>query len=167
MELWDILDENRNKTGRTIVRGNPMNPDEYHLVVHVWTQNSEGKFLISKRTPDKHPFPGMWETTGGSAISGDDSLTTALKEAGEELGLPLDPAKGKLVRQMRRDEKDFPDHLDVWLFHHDIDLSELTFQKEEVCDATWVDSSEIKELFDQGKFVPTTYYLHEFMDSLK
>lgn len=167
MELWDILDIDRNKTGKTAVRGEPMLPGEYHLVVHVWTRNSGGKFLISRRAPDKHPFPGMWETTGGSAVSGDDSLSTALKEAKEELGLELDPAKGKLVRTMRRDERNVPDHLDVWLFPHETEISSLTFQKEEVCDAKWADASEIKELFDRGEFVPTTYYLHEFMDSFK
>ena len=33
MELWDVLDENRNKTGKLIERGKPMRSDEFHLVV--------------------------------------------------------------------------------------------------------------------------------------
>ena len=32
MELWDIYDDNRLKTGRTVERGNPMAPGEYHIV---------------------------------------------------------------------------------------------------------------------------------------
>lgn len=31
----------------------------------------------------------MWETTGGSAVAGDDSLTAALRETKEELGIDL------------------------------------------------------------------------------
>jgi len=34
-ELWDILDENGNVTGRFHERGKPMNKGEYHLEVSV------------------------------------------------------------------------------------------------------------------------------------
>lgn len=34
-ELWDILDENGNKTGRLRERGTPMRKGEYHLVIQV------------------------------------------------------------------------------------------------------------------------------------
>lgn len=46
MELWDIYNENREKTGRTIVRGQKLGENEYHLVVHMWIINSNGQFLI-------------------------------------------------------------------------------------------------------------------------
>ena len=49
MEIWDILDENGNKTGRTIIRGEKLEVDEYHLVVHIWIINSNGEILIQKR----------------------------------------------------------------------------------------------------------------------
>jgi isopentenyldiphosphate isomerase len=166
MELWDILDKERNPTGRTAVRGNPLAEGDYHLVVHVWTRNSEGKFLISRRAHEKDMFPDLWETTGGSAITGEDSLTAVLREANEELGLVLDPAKGRLVRTIRRDYRATPDFLDVWFFSHEADLAGLKFQKEEVCDAKWADAEEIKKLFELGQFVPTTEYLHEFLDSI-
>ena len=41
-ELWDILDENGNKTGRLHERGKPMNKGEYHLEVSVWIENDNG-----------------------------------------------------------------------------------------------------------------------------
>lgn len=115
MELWDVLDENGNKTGRTVERGQPMAQNEYHLVVHVWVVNSKGEFLISKRSPDKS-FPNMWESAGGSAIAGEDSLTAAIRETREELGIVLDPQNSKLFRQYQRHHCDFPDFVDVWLF---------------------------------------------------
>ena len=49
IELWDILDENGNITGRLHERGKPMVEGDYHLVVHVWIMNHKGEFLISKR----------------------------------------------------------------------------------------------------------------------
>ena len=61
-ELWDILDEHGNKTGRTIERsvGVRLGDNEYHLNVYVWIMNAAGKFLIVKRPPNKD-FPNMWE----------------------------------------------------------------------------------------------------------
>ena len=114
-ELWDVLDENGNKTGRLRERG-PMKKGEYHLVVNVWIMNDKGEFLISKRTPNK-PFPNLWECTGGSAITGDDSLVTAIKEVKEELGITLDPKNGQLFkRDIRHFEDGSGDFVDVWLF---------------------------------------------------
>jgi 8-oxo-dGTP pyrophosphatase MutT (NUDIX family) len=90
IELWDVLDENGNATSRFHERGKPMNKGEYHLEVSVWIENDNGEYLISQRSPNK-TFPNMWECTGGSAVAGDGSLTTALKEAKEELGIILEP----------------------------------------------------------------------------
>lgn len=88
-EIWDIYDENRNLTGKTIKRAeyiNKIKENEYHLVVHIWIKNDNNEWLISKRTPNKH-FPLLWECTGGSALAGEESLTAALREVKEELGI--------------------------------------------------------------------------------
>ncbi|MEZ3421554.1 MAG: hypothetical protein K1V95_06535 [Eubacterium sp.] len=67
-ELWDILDKNRNKTGKTVLRSAfPNSSEEYHLVVHIWIRNKNGEWLISKRTPNKTE-PLKWEFTGGRFI---------------------------------------------------------------------------------------------------
>ena len=79
MELWDILDKEGNPTGRRHKRGTTLGKDEYHLTVYVWIRNDKGEYLISKRAPNK-TSSNLWECTGGNAIAGQDSLTTALKE---------------------------------------------------------------------------------------
>jgi len=164
MEYWDILDCNRVKTGRLVKRGDPMSPDDYHLVVHVWIRNSNGEFLISKRTMNK-TFPGMWETTGGSAVAGDGSLKTALKETNEEIGLKLNANNGILLYQFRRRKNDFSDFLDVWLFIIEkIEISKLLFQKDEVSDAMWATKSEIRALIADGRFVNEFTYLNNLFE---
>ena len=85
-EFWDILNDKGEKTGRIHERGKPMKDGEYHLEVYLWIENDKGEFLISKRSPNKS-FPLLWECTGGNAVAGEDSLTTALKEVKEDLGL--------------------------------------------------------------------------------
>ena len=160
-ELWDVLDENGDRTGQLRERG-PMQKGEYHLVVHVWIVNSKGEFLISKRTPNK-PFANMWECTGGSAVAGDDSLTTALKEVREELGIALEPKNGQLFKQYRYWCRcvfcvdDFNDgsgqFVDVWLFRQDADLAEVILQPGETCDAMLADNNKINQMIDDGIFI--------------
>jgi len=156
MELWDILDENGNKTGRVVERGNPMARDEFHLVVHVWIMNRNGEFLIARRTPNK-TFPGLWGTTGGSAVSGDDSLTTALKETREELGVTLDPANGIRLERIKRSERRFPDFLDVWLFRQDVDLRDVVLNPDETCDAMWASRDVINDMTEKGEYIGREY----------
>ena len=42
-EIWDVYDKERNLTGQTHRRGDPLAPGEYHLVVHICIFNSQGK----------------------------------------------------------------------------------------------------------------------------
>ncbi len=101
-EIWDIYDENRNLTGKTIKRAeyiNKIKENEYHLVVHIWIKNDNNEWLISKRTPNKH-FPLLWECTGGSALAGEESLTAALREVKEELGITLDKSRAGFIKRL-------------------------------------------------------------------
>jgi 8-oxo-dGTP pyrophosphatase MutT (NUDIX family) len=121
MELWDLYNENRQLTGRDHVRGEEVPQGFYHLVVHVWIRNRDGEYLISQRSADRPTFPLMWECVGGSVIKGEDSLTGALRETKEEVGLTFPPDAGRLVHSVVRrvvDGVSFSDILDVWLFEY-------------------------------------------------
>lgn len=161
MELWDLLDENGQKTGNTVVRGQPMKPDEYHLVVDVWILNSKNEFLISKRTPNK-TFPNMWEIPGGSATTGDSSLQAALREVKEEIGIDLKPGNGTRLIRLKRQNREFPDFLDVWIFKQDVNLEDVVFQEDEVCDAKLATLHDIKKMITDGEFINVIEYLDEF-----
>ena len=151
-ELWDIYDAQRNLTGRTHRRGDFLAPGDYHLVVHVWVQNSNGDFLLTKRSPNKG-FPNMWEPTGGSALAGDDSLGAALREMKEETGLDLDPNAGACVISSRH-----CDHFsDVWLFRQDFDLQNVRLLEGETCDAMYASAAQIRRMLADGEFVPITH----------
>lgn len=162
-EFWDIYDKNRKLTGRTVERGKPMRQDEYHIVVNVWIKNSKGQWLISKRTANKH-FPLLWEPTGGSAVAGESSFDAALRETREELGIELDPKKGNLFTTALRQYKKFPDFLDVWVFEHECGIESVTLQPGETCGAMWATSAEIKQLAQNGEFVPQNIF--PYLDKL-
>ena len=160
-ELWDLYDARRNLTGRTHTRdhrlGDALQPGDYHLVVHVWLLNSRGEFLIDQRSPEKDMFPLMWETCGGSALAGEDSLTAALREFREEIGIALLPERGKRVLTFRReDERDF---LDIWLFRQDVDPADFIPQPGETVQARFATPEEILRMMDAGEFIrcPASY----------
>jgi len=161
MEIWDILDKNGNKTGKTVERGKPMRQDEYHLVVHIWIKNSKGEFLITKRTPNKKTLPNMWETTVGSAISGEDSLKATLREAKEEISIDLSATNGKYLFRLKRQQHDFPDFIDVWLFKENVDITKVIYQPEEVCGAKWATPYDIQSAIESGEFSDTFTYLED------
>jgi 8-oxo-dGTP pyrophosphatase MutT (NUDIX family) len=163
MELWDILDGDGNKSGRTVERGKPMGPDQYHLLVHVWIKNSNGEFLITKRTPNKI-FPNMWETTVGAAIAGDDSLKAALREVKEEIGIHLSSTNGRYLFRLKRHHQDCPDFVDVWLFKEEVDFADVIYQPEEVCGAKWATPSQIQSLIELGEFMDTFTYLDDLFE---
>lgn len=151
-ELWDVYDENRNKTGELHRRGEPLGEGQYHLVVHVWILGSDGRFLITKRSPNKG-FPNMWESTGGSALAGDDSLTAALREVREETGIALEEASGERILSGKR--MDF--FRDVWLFRQDVDPESVILQPGETVDKRLASAEEIRELRKRDLFVPYDY----------
>lgn len=157
-ELWDVYDAQRNLTGRFHTRGKYLAEGDYHLVVHIWMQNQEGKFLITKRSPNKG-YPNTWETTGGSALAGDDSLTAALREVREETGLSLDPGKGERVITYRGTDY----FADVWLFRQDFDLQDVVLLEGETCDVMYASADEIRELDRKELFVPYRY-LDDFLN---
>ena len=45
MELWDLYDKNRQKTGLTMRRGDPVPEGYYRAVVHISLFDSEGNVL--------------------------------------------------------------------------------------------------------------------------
>ncbi len=151
LELWDVLDQNGNKTGKTIRRGEPFNPGEYHLVVFAFLKNLKGEFLISKRAPTKM-FPNHWEFPAGSALSGETSLEAIIRETKEEVGIDLNPENGRLVKTLRHDPP-WPQFADLWLFEQEINESQIVCDPEEVTEARFVKPDQIKDFVMIDKLV--------------
>ena len=160
MELWDIYDENRVRTGKTIVRGQTWGNEKYHLVIHVAIFNHEGKMLIQRRLKEKKPWPDMWDVScAGSAVAGEDSRTAAMRELKEELGLDIDLSDIRPHFSINYD-RGFDD---FYAIVEDVDIKNLKLQKEEVQDAKWATFEEVKEFYDNGQFVQYFFPIIELL----
>ncbi len=164
MEVWDLYNERRELTGRDHIRGKEVPNGYYHLCVHVWIRNSKGDYPISQRSADRPEFPLVWECVGGSVIKGEDSLTGALRETQEEMGLVLSPENGRMVYSVvGRVVKgvSYSDILDVWLFSYDGPVSLEQATTREVAQTVWMTKAQIREFYDTGKLAPTLGYFFE------
>ena len=114
-------------------------------MVHVWLRNSAGEYLLTRRSPNKG-YGGLWESPGGAARAGDDSLSACLREIKEETGLSLEPDRGRIVKSYRGDRY----FCDVWLFRQDFSLEDVVLQEGETCDCMRASAQEVLELHRRG-----------------
>lgn len=151
MEIWDLYDEDRVKTGETMVRGEAIPDGVYHLVVHVCIFNSQGEMLIQQRQPFKSGWGNMWDVTvGGSAVSGDTSQVAAEREVAEEIGYELSLAGVRPALTIHFDDG----FDDVYLVQRDLDVTTLKLQYEEVQAVKWASKDEILKMIEEETFIP-------------
>jgi len=151
MELWDLVDENRNMLGKTHNRGIELNKGEYHVVVEIFTINTDGKILLTQRDPVKS-FPLLWEITGGSITVGESSLEGAVRELEEETGLLAAPKQLKKIGEIKYGHY-FRDSY-IWKSEKLIEPSTMKLQPGEVCGAKLVTFEELLEMDESGLTVP-------------
>lgn len=169
MEIWDLYDENRSIIGEH-ARGTELPENGYHLVVHVWIKNSAGQYLMTQRSPNKRTFPLKWECVGGSTLKGEDSLSSAVREVREEVGLDLCPAAGtRLFTKIRKTigGKRYNDIVDVWLFHHDGEVPLENATTDEVAQIRWMNRQVIAALRESGDLVTSIKDLDYFFDEME
>ena len=148
MEYWDLYNENREKINKKHLRSNinELNPGEYHIVVNIWIINEQNEILITQRHPNKE-FGLKWECPGGSIIAGEDSITGALREVEEEIGIKLNKENGRLIHTRKR-EMDFKD---TYLFKVNINIKKTKLQKNEVINIKLVTKQELLEMLDNNE----------------
>ncbi len=155
MEILDIYDENDLPTGRTRTKVDAQVEGEYHRIAELWVRNTAGEYLLQKRSHNKKFFPCMWYcTVAGGSIAGEDSMSTCLREAKEELGLVLEPGNARFYKRITEDQV----HFHIWLFLQEADLQALTPEPYEVEDVMWADVDTIRAMIASGEFIDLSYY---------
>ena len=160
-EILDLYDKNRKLTGRTHVRGVPIEEGTFYLVADIWTVTYDGHILIDKRHPDK-PFGGMWECTGSAVTAGEDSITGAVRELWEELGIEASKDELRLIDSCRCSKK----FVDTYLLRKNIDLQALRLQKEEVTEEKLVTFEELEKIIENKQLDISSGRFNEYKDIL-
>lgn len=152
-ELFDVLDENGNKTGRTKPRSAVHRDGDWHRAIDVIVINRRGEILLQRRAADKDSFPGMLDIScGGHLAAGEDSLTGALRELKEELGLEVSPEELTFLHTDKTSIRPDPDFInnsfnDIYTLRINQELNELRAQPEEISELIYVTPDELRALF--------------------
>ena len=143
MELNDIYDKDRNRTGRMHRRGTPWRKGEYGLVVCVWVYDGNGKLLLTRRAPGKS-FAGTWENSGGAAQAGETSLQAITRELYEETGIQAAPEEFVLLCT----DRDRSTFYDFYCLHRDSARTIVKLQPGETDDYRWVTFEQVHNMIE-------------------
>lgn len=150
MERWDLYTKDREKTGKTMARGEATPEGCYRLVVHVCIFNDRGELLIQQRQSFKKGWPNLWDVSvGGHVVAGETSREAAEREVLEELGvrLSLEGVRPSVTVT-------FAEGFDDWyVVKRGLELTELTLQEEEVQAARYANLEEVLAMIDAGTFI--------------
>ncbi len=156
MELWDIYDENKKLTGRTMERNDwNMKDGDFHLTVLGAIKRKDGKYLITKRAMDKEWAPGAWEIPGGGVRAGESSEEAVKREIREETGIDVSEADGGYVFTYKRVNPEEKNNyfVDVYSFEIDFRDDEVKAQEDETSGFAIVGIEEIREQASKGQFL--------------
>ncbi len=113
-EIFDIVNE------RDEVVGRQTRPEVHrlglrHRAVHVLVFNRIGEVFLQKRSLTKDRQPGLWDSSAsGHVDAGEDYDACAVRELGEELGLPAASPPERLFKlgACAETDQEF-----VWVYH--------------------------------------------------
>lgn len=151
--LIDVLDENGNMTGdkRTItdvhVEG------LWHRSAHLWIINSRNDILLQKRSAHVVNFPLCLDiSTAGHVDSGEDSLTTIIRECKEEIGLTIDASDIHYLTTIKNPGEDASpgkynyEFDDIYILKRDVEIGSLTLDPQELAEVVYVSLEGFKEM---------------------
>ncbi len=123
--------------------------NKLHIVsVVAVIRNSEGKYLVLKRSEREIAYPGMYTFPGGKVEDNDTVEETLLKEAKEEANLDLKP--GKILLK----DKSFirPDDQTVKVFSYlcEVENSDNIKISDDFTDYKWVSFEELNDISHVG-----------------
>ena len=144
-EFFDLIDD---ETGRVIGRATRRechgNPKLLHRSVRIAVCHPDGQsMLLQKRSMEKDIFPGRWDmAVGGHVDSGETPDQAAVREMGEELGippgLPLEKRFGLKVRNEVESEN-------VQLYST-VSAGPFKIQEEEISEIRFFSFDELRDL---------------------
>lgn len=157
-EYYEVLDIAGSPRGRLRHRDELPHIGECRPAVAVWVINSRGEYLISRRA-EGIAHAGMWQTTEGGVIAGEDHCTAAIREVREELGIELKKENGRFWKMY-----DWPISgcegkalYFTYVFRQDADIADICLQPGETADARWVTAQQLRDMVAEGTFIPYDY----------
>ena len=165
MDNFDVLDGKGNPTGKIKRREDVHRDGDWHRGVHVWIINSNNELLIQKRSENCDSCSGLWDiSSAGHVLAGDNSISTAIREVQEELGLKLERDNFEYLfcvktKAKQKKGKFVNNEIDnIYLVEYNLNISELQLQEEELSEVKFIPFLCLKSII---KSEDVHYVLHK------
>jgi len=163
MEIRDLYDVNRKLTGETIEKGQKVPLGRYYVTVIAFIENSDGKFLIQKRSKKEENDKSKWASTGGHVKSGETSKKGVQTEIKEEIGIDIDINKLELFKTIKTED----DFVDLYYVKENFKEEDMILEEDEVEIARWLSIDEIKDLIESKEFSEShAEFFHDCLEYL-
>ena len=170
MEMFDVIDEQGQKTGMIKERGVVHREGALHATAHIWIARPNEKsgydILLQKRSACKDSHPGCYDiSSAGHVTAGDEVLVSAIRELKEELGIDAKPEDlteigvqykkfggefyGKPFRDYQRSV--------MYLYREPVDIADLTLQESEIESVCWMDYREALDAIKNNRIKHCIY----------
>lgn len=149
-EYVDVLDEQGEKTGEVVTRAKTYATGKWSAASDVWILNENNEVLLQLRSPKKENNPNTWDiSAAGRIASGETSLSGAMREAKEELGISLHPDELTYIGTVRESDVFSSDRIvnvfsSVYVVRKNLRREDLKLQESEVADVAWVPIEEFR-----------------------
>ena len=147
-ELFDVLNEKGEYTGKIETREKCHKEGLWHKAVALFIINSKGQVLLQKRSSKKKMWPNMWDITGGGhVLAGEFGFQAIIREMKEELGIDLEKNDttfiGSAISTNIKGDIINNHFNEFYIVNKDVDESKLKLDPDEVSEVTWVEKNEI------------------------
>ena len=163
MELLDVYDNYGKPINKIVKRGSPdgcFSENEFIGIAIIYIENSKGEFLIQKESRQKE---GLYSCTGGHIDQGENPIEAIIRETKEEIGLDI---RNENFLDLGFVHFDFPIRY-IFYLKKDIDIKNLTLQKEEVESVSFMSMDEINDLISNGKMHQAHSKIFKILPGLK
>ncbi|MFW6298542.1 MAG: NUDIX domain-containing protein [Bacillota bacterium] len=168
-ERFDIYDSQGRYLNKSVPRGTRLPEGEYFMVVHVWIEREDGKFLIQKRAKKSDPIPHQWAVTSGLTSEGEGPKESAIREVKEEIGVELKASDLTDRAQIISTGNRYHTITHVYHTYQSLDVDALELDKDEVLEVAYVSLKTILEMVEKGTFWDYNKLLgtHDYFSLLK
>lgn len=168
-ELIDIINDDLSFV-KTCLKSKAHKYGWLHASVHIWFYTNNGQVLVQKRSKTKTVFPNLWDVSvAGHIGSGEKSVTAAIREINEEIGLIVSEKDLKYIGVFRESHQHQDEFIDneihhIYINELKVDINSLIIQQEELSAIKLLDIELFKNVLkkpDYDKiFVPhnASYY---------
>ena len=148
-EYFDVLESNGAYENKIASREECHQKGLWHKAIALIIISEDNKkVLLQQRSANKKLWPNLWDfSAGGHVLAGELGYQAAIRETKEELGIEVEKSSlefiGATISEDIKNDIINRHFNEFYVVHKNIDIKDITLQKDEVQDIKWIDINQL------------------------